>query len=90
MVRRQEPVTRLVLLAGHAHDVWTEAEKDGWQPPRDADDWTRDWTGLRLLACLRLAADEPHGPKLSRTAELTRRRPVGSSEQVNNRRENFR
>ncbi|MFD4198258.1 DUF6401 family natural product biosynthesis protein [Amycolatopsis thermoflava] len=91
MVPRQEPVSRLVLLAGHAHDVWTEAAELDWQPPADPGGWTdREWTGLRLLACLRLAADEPRGPKLPAAAEFARSRPAGTGEQVNNRREYFR
>ncbi|MDQ0379550.1 DUF6401 family natural product biosynthesis protein [Amycolatopsis thermophila] len=81
MVSRDEPVSRLVLLAGHAHDVWTQAEGTGWQPP---ERWTdQEWTGLRLLACLRLAADERGGPKLPRVAEQAPKRPVGTGEQVN-------
>nr|WP_243870045.1 DUF6401 family natural product biosynthesis protein [Amycolatopsis granulosa] len=90
MVPRQEPVSRLVLLAGHAHDVWTEAARAGWQPPLDGASWNeREWTGLRLLACLRLAAAEPHGPKLPRAAEAARVRSAGTGEQVNNRPELF-
>ncbi|GHF21348.1 hypothetical protein GCM10017786_64140 [Amycolatopsis deserti] len=91
MVARQEPVSRLVLLAGHAHDVWTEAAELDWQPPADPGGWTeREWTGLRLLACLLLAADEPRGPRLPAEAEFARTRPVETGEQVNNRREYFR
>ncbi|MTD52692.1 DUF6401 family natural product biosynthesis protein [Amycolatopsis pithecellobii] len=72
-VQRQEPVTNLVLIASHAHDVWTAAEKKGWAPPADVSGWTpEEWTGLRLLACFRLAAAEPHGPKLSRVAAVLR------------------
>ncbi|GAB3568389.1 hypothetical protein GCM10027445_18360 [Amycolatopsis endophytica] len=90
LVPRGEPVTRLVLLAGHAHDVWTEAGVLGWSSP-GAQDWNdQEWTGLRLLACLRLAADEPGGPKLPRSAAFARKRPVGTGEHVNNRREYFR
>src|SRR3954451_21045849 len=33
LVPREEPVTDLVLLAAHAHDVWTRAVADGWTPP---------------------------------------------------------
>ncbi|WP_236789037.1 DUF6401 family natural product biosynthesis protein [Amycolatopsis sp. GM8] len=74
LVGRQEPVSDLVLIASHAHDVWTAAEKEGWTPPSDAARWApSEWTGLRLLACFRLAAAEPHGPKLSREAALLRR-----------------
>lgn len=90
MTSRDEPVSRLVLLAGHAHDVWIEGEVTGWRPP-GADDWTgQEWTGLRLLACLRLASDEPGGPKLPRAAAFARRRPTRTGEQVNNPREYFR
>ncbi|NIH78951.1 DUF6401 family natural product biosynthesis protein [Amycolatopsis viridis] len=90
VVPRQDPVSRLVLLAGHAHDVWTEAERTGWQPPLDSASWSeREWTGLRLLACLRLAAAEPHGPKLPRAAEVARDPSPRTGEQVNNRREFF-
>ncbi|GHF48134.1 hypothetical protein FHX82_001350 [Amycolatopsis bartoniae] len=73
LVARTEPVSDLVLIAGHAHDVWTEAESRGWAPPARPADWTtEEWTGLRLLACYRLAAGEPHGPKLSPAAALAR------------------
>ncbi|TNC24575.1 DUF6401 family natural product biosynthesis protein [Amycolatopsis alkalitolerans] len=69
LVGRQEPVSDLVLIASHAHDVWTEADESGWSPPGDASRWTtEERAGLRLLACFRLAAAEPHGPKLPRTA----------------------
>jgi hypothetical protein len=74
LVARQEPVSDLVLIASHAHDIWTGAEARGWAPPQDASGWTpEEWTGLRLLACFRLAAAEPHGPKLSPAAALVRR-----------------
>lgn len=74
LVTRQEPVSDLVLIAAHAHDVWTGAEARGWAPPADAARWTpEEWTGLRLLAAFRLAAAEPHGPKLSPAAALVRR-----------------
>jgi len=69
LVPRAEPVTDLVLLAGHAHDVWTKAVEDDWQPPRFPSDWSqREWTGLRILACYRLASLEPHGPRLTGAA----------------------
>ncbi|KAA9153258.1 hypothetical protein FPZ12_035020 [Amycolatopsis acidicola] len=69
LVPRQEPVTDLVLVAGHAHDVWRAAQAEGWTPPTTALGWTaQEWTGLRLLACYRLASAEPRGPRLSRTA----------------------
>lgn len=74
-VPRTEPVTTLVLLAGHAHDVWTEASAKGWRPPADIAGWTTgEWTGLRMLACYRLAAGEPHGPALSPAAAAARAR----------------
>ncbi|HJQ47308.1 MAG TPA: DUF6401 family natural product biosynthesis protein [Amycolatopsis sp.] len=69
LVPRTEPVTDLVLLAGHAHDVWANAVAREWQPPQSAADWDpREWTGLRILACYRLAALEPGGPRLTRAA----------------------
>jgi uncharacterized protein DUF6401 len=72
LVERPQPVTGLMLIAGHAHDVWQEAVATGWRAPAEPAGWTgREWTGLRLLACYRLAAAEPHGPRLPRaTAEL--------------------
>lgn len=71
MVERPERASRLVLIAAHAHDVWTEAARAGRLPPAEVTKWTRrEWTGLRLLACYRLAAAEPHGPKLSRAAAV--------------------
>ena len=69
LVPRTEPVTDLVLLAGHAHDVWANATANEWEPPHAPSDWTqREWTGLRILACYRLASLEPRGPRLSRAA----------------------
>lgn len=73
MVERPDRASALVLIAAHAHDVWTEATRAGRFPPGDAAGWTRhEWTGLRLLACYRLAAAQPHGPKLSRAASALR------------------
>jgi hypothetical protein len=82
LVSRREPVSDLVLIASHAHDVWTGAETRGWTPPADVSHWTaEEWTGLRLLACFRLAASEPHGPKLSPAAGQ-RRESVESRKRV--------
>ncbi|HKS43606.1 MAG TPA: DUF6401 family natural product biosynthesis protein [Amycolatopsis sp.] len=70
MVERAEPVSDLILIAGHAHDVWTEAVSSGWRAPEQPAGWTaKEWSGLRLLACYRLAAAEPHGPRLPQAAE---------------------
>ncbi|WP_431878773.1 DUF6401 family natural product biosynthesis protein [Amycolatopsis sacchari] len=83
LVTRQDPASTLVLIAGHAHDVWTEAEADGWAPPAREQGWTAaEWTGLRVLACFRLAAAEPHGPKLSPAAALVRPRTRGIGKRV--------
>ena len=69
LVPRAEPVTDLVLLAGHAHDVWVKAKAHDWEPPGSQAEWSpREWTGLRILACYRLASLEPGGPRLSRVA----------------------
>ncbi|WP_020666886.1 DUF6401 family natural product biosynthesis protein [Amycolatopsis nigrescens] len=65
LVLRTSPVSPLVLLASHAHDVRALALRTGWRPPDEPADWTPgEWTGLRLLACYRLAAREPRGPRL--------------------------
>jgi hypothetical protein len=73
MVPRPDRASTLVLIAGHAHDVWTEAARADRLPPEETTGWTSDeWAGLRLLACYRLAAAEPHGPKLSRAAAALR------------------
>lgn len=77
LVERSEQVTDLVLIAGHAHDVWTDAVGSGWTPPPDVAEWTsRQWPGLRLLACCRLGAAEPHGPRLPRVAAALRPVPA--------------
>jgi hypothetical protein len=73
LVERGERVSDLMLIAGHAHDVWTEATASGWAPPAEPSVWTRnEWTGLRLLACYHLASAEPHGPRLPRGAVIQR------------------
>ncbi|GAB2975736.1 DUF6401 family natural product biosynthesis protein [Amycolatopsis acidiphila] len=83
LVARQEPVSDLVLIASHAHDVWTGADARGWTPPADVSRWTpEEWTGLRLLACLRLAAAEPRGPRLSPAAAELRRESVAARKRV--------
>ncbi|GAB3480345.1 DUF6401 family natural product biosynthesis protein [Amycolatopsis cihanbeyliensis] len=65
LVPRPEPVTALVLLASHAYDTRLLATRAGWRPPRTVIDWSpREWYGLRLLACYRLACGLPHGPRL--------------------------
>ncbi|WP_246257578.1 DUF6401 family natural product biosynthesis protein [Amycolatopsis anabasis] len=69
LVRRPEPVSNLVLLASHAHDVRRAAAESGWRPPATTADWTiGEWTGLRLLACYRLATTLPRGPRPPLTA----------------------
>jgi hypothetical protein len=83
LVPRPEPVTNLVLIAGHAHDVWTEAAAAGWAPPVSAAGWTpQEWTGLRMLACYRLASAEPHGPRLSRIAAVLRPQSANTPKRV--------
>jgi hypothetical protein len=73
LVERGERVSDLVLIAGHAHDVWTGATASGWTPPAGPSGWTRhERTGLRLLACYHLASAEPHGPRLPRGAVIPR------------------
>lgn len=75
LVPRAEPVTDLVLLAGHAHDVWAKAVGQEWEAPQSPADWSpREWTGLRILACYRLASQERGGPRLSRAAAVLRPR----------------
>lgn len=83
LITRPEPVSDLVLIASHAHDVWTEAVANGWAPPKDVAGWTpQEWAGLRMLACFRLAAAQPHGPKLGSTAERLRRPPASARKRV--------
>lgn len=83
MVERPDRASELVLIAGHAHDVWTEAARDGRLPPAEVTGWTsHEWTGLRLLACYRLAAAQPHGPKLSRAAAALRPVPADVGKKV--------
>jgi hypothetical protein len=73
LVSRREPVSDLVLIAGHAHDIWTEARSRGWSPPTNVSRWTtEEWAGLRLLACFRLASSQPRGPRLSPVAAVLR------------------
>lgn len=63
LVHRSEPVTTLVLLAAHGHEVFQDANRLGWSPPRQEDDWSAaEWFGLRLLACYWLAGAERRGP----------------------------
>ncbi|WP_216210823.1 DUF6401 family natural product biosynthesis protein [Amycolatopsis aidingensis] len=72
LVPRPEPVTRLVLLASHAYDTRLLATRAGWLPPRAITDWSpREWYGLRLLACYRLACEVRHGPRLPSAARAT-------------------
>jgi hypothetical protein len=69
LVQRSEQVSNLMLIAGHAHDIWGDAVATGWRAPAKPAGWTgQEWTGLRLLACYGLAAAEPHGPRLPRAA----------------------
>lgn len=83
LVTRREPVSDLVLIAGHAHDIWTEAESQGWSPPTDVSRWTpEEWAGLRMLACFRLASAEPGGPKLSPVAAVLRPQPAETRKRV--------
>lgn len=83
LVARREPVSDLILIAAHAHDVWSKARSDGWSPPRDVSRWTTgEWTGLRMLACFRMASAEPHGPRLSPVAAVLRPRPADARKHV--------
>lgn len=61
-------VAGLLLLAGYAHGVLTEARAHGWHPPAAGPrGWSRaDWTSVRLAAICALSTHPEH----VRTADL--------------------
>jgi hypothetical protein len=52
--------------------VFQHANRLGWSPPEQEDDWSAaEWFGLRLLACYWLAGAERRGPPMPRNVTLT-------------------